>query len=78
MNSIMYQSIYANSPWKNHLGMKIYEKHRDKLLNKNINLRIAIWESLKNTGLSESDLMLEYIKRCRKEKLLTNRYKKKK
>lgn len=57
--------------------MKIYEKHRDPILNKNINLRIAIWESLQNTGLSESDLMLEYIKRCRKENLLTDRYKKK-
>lgn len=58
--------------------MKIYEKHRDKLLNKNINLRIAIWEDVLKLALPDPEAMTEYIKRCKQELLLTDRYKKKK
>ena len=57
--------------------MKIYEKHRDPILNKNINLRIAIWEEVSKLALPDTEAMVEYIKRCRKENLLTDRYKKK-
>ena len=60
--------------------MKIYEKHRDKLLHKNINARLNIWADVlkEMKHLGEEACMAEYIKRCKKKLLLTDRKMKKK